>query len=164
MSSSLRNYLNDTYEPRRSISPDHVVDFSYPIQIDDQDDHDKLDEFCNIFCIVHKNRKFCVELIGAFPITQSITDLIEIYGGFVNRAEGRLSLTLSTLQIEAIMDLADRIRKTSFMGETVNNSNWLSISSRTISSLYRFVRVIKEFNRIESGGGRGPVQDSSTSA
>ena len=61
----------------------------------------------------------------------------------------RDELHLSIQQIEAVMDLADRIRKTSFMGETVNNPNWLSMSARTISSLYRFVRIIKDYNQLQ---------------
>ncbi|MBN1575422.1 MAG: hypothetical protein JW913_02655 [Chitinispirillaceae bacterium] len=149
MSSRLRRYLQDAYETRRSTHHPHKVDPKFPIQIDDQDDNDKLNEFCNIFCVVGSKNSFSIELTGTFPISQSMVDLVEIYDGTVNREQGRLSLKLTPPQVEAIMDLADRIRKTSFMGDSVNNPNWLSMSARTISSLYRFVRIIKNFNQSE---------------
>jgi hypothetical protein len=151
MSSRLRTYLFDAYEGRRSTSHPHKIDPKFPLQVDDQDDNDKLNEFCNIFCMVSNNNTFSIELVGTFPITQSIIDLAEIYSGTVNRSQGRLTLILNTHKVDALMDLADRIRKTSFMGESVNNPNWLSMSARTISSLYRFVRIIKEFNQQKEG-------------
>jgi len=145
MSTQLRHYLIDTYESQRSIQHSHKFDASIPIQLDDQDDNDKFNEFCNIYCIIGGNNTFTIELVGTFPITQSMSDLADIYNGITDRKLGRLTLRLNISQIEAIMDLADRIRKTSFMGETVGNSNWLSNFARTISSLYRFVRIIKEY-------------------
>ncbi|MBN1308250.1 MAG: hypothetical protein JXA18_10060 [Chitinispirillaceae bacterium] len=146
MSLRLRRYLIDAYETRRSTQHPYKVDPKLPIQVDDQDDNDKLNEFCNIFCMVGVKSSFTIELTGTFPMSQSMVDLVEIYGGTVSREQGRLSLTLTPPQIEALMDLADRIRKTSFMGDSVNNPNWLSVSARTISSIYRFVRIIKDFN------------------
>ena len=148
MSSRLRRYLIDAYESRRPTHHARKVDPNFPIQIDDQDDNDKLNEFCTVFCIVGRKNTFTIELTGTLPITQQMVDLVEIYGGNVNREQGRqsLALTLNIRQIEAIMDLADRIRKTSFMGEAVNNPNWISLSARTISTLYRFVRIIKDFS------------------
>jgi hypothetical protein len=152
MSSRLKRYLADVYEQRRVAHHPKKPLPKYPLQIDDQDDNDKLNEFCNIFCIVGTRDSFTIELSGTFPITQPIIDLIEIYNGRLNRQEGRISFDLTTRQVDVLMDLADRIRKTSFMGESVNNPNWLSLSSRTISSLYRFVRVIKEFDKSQGSG------------
>jgi hypothetical protein len=45
------------------------------------------------------------------------------------------------------MDLADKIRKTSLSGAPYN-TGWLTVSARTISSLFRFVRIIKEYNNL----------------
>ncbi len=152
MSASLRRYLIESYECGQPSSEGLKTDPKFPIQIDDQDDNDNINEFCNIFCTVGKKNNFTIEITGLFPITQQMKDLAEIYKGSCTTEQGgnSLSLTLNIRQIEAIMDLADKIRKTSYMGETVNNPNWLSISARTISSLYRFVRIIKDFTQEES--------------
>lgn len=148
MSSRLQQYLLDTYETRRtSISP-RRIGLGFPIQIDDQDDNDNLNDFCNIFCMIYRKDRFQIDLIGKFPVSQQMIDLVEIYNGTVIRDQNRLSLPLSVDQVDALMDLADRIKKTTFMGEAINNPNWLAISARTISSLYRFVRIIKEFNQV----------------
>jgi hypothetical protein len=145
MSSRLRQFILDAYQNRHILILSGTKRFDYPIQIDDQDDNDKLDEFCNIFCIVGSNENFRIELNGSFPITKGMADLAEIYDGFSDIIKGKLVLNLNTEQIEVLMDLADKIRKTSFSGPSINNANWISISARTISSLYRFVRTIKEF-------------------
>jgi hypothetical protein len=149
MSTNLRRYLIDEYEGRRATPYLGKIDSLFPIQLDDQDDNDNIDEFCNIFCIVNKNDSFSIELSGTFPITESIADLVDIYNGFVDKDRGRLMLKLKATQIEAIMDLADRIKKTAMMGKLVANPSWLSLSARTISSLYRFVRIIKEYNQMK---------------
>ncbi len=145
MSSRLRQYLIDAYENRHSLSLSNNLTTDIPIQIDDQDEDDKLNEFCNIFCIVKSRNNFRIELSGNFPITQEIADLVEIYEGIADTVQGRLVLELNVEQVEVLMDLADRIRKTSFMGPAICNQNWLPISARTISSIYRFVRIIKEY-------------------
>jgi len=77
-------------------------------------------------------------------------DLSEIYKGYADSLQGKLVLNLTTDQIEVVTDLADKIRKTSLLGPVINNQNWLPISARTISSLYRFVRIIKEYNHSRS--------------
>ena len=144
----------DVYEGQRSLPNASKIDKRFPLQIDDQDENDNLNEFCNIFCIIGNKNNFCLELTGNFPITQTMEDLADIYNGETNRNQGRLSLHLNIDKIEAVMDLADRIRKTSFMGDNVNNANWLANSARTISSLYRFVRIIKEYT------GNGNIDES----
>ncbi|HON10358.1 MAG TPA: hypothetical protein PLE24_05780 [Chitinispirillaceae bacterium] len=145
MSHRLRQYLLDAYESRHTLALPARISADVSIQIDDQDENDKLNEFCNIFCIVKKRDNFRIELSGNFPITQEISDLVDIYEGSTDSVQGRLVLELNVKQIEVIMDLADKIRKTSFMGPRIHNPNWLSISARTISSLYRFVRIVKEY-------------------
>lgn len=147
MSSRLRHYLFEAYETRHTTARPRRIGPDFPIQIDDQDDNDKLGEFCNIFCMVLRRDEFRLDLVGNFPVTQQMIDLVDIYNGDIIREQNRLTLVLSIRQVEAIMDLADRIRKTAFMGDVVGNPNWLSISARTISSLYRFVRIIKEFQQ-----------------
>ena len=127
--------------------------YSYPkstqkkpfLQIDDQTDYDNLDEFCNIFVNFKKKNFFEVELIGSIPITQEIADLAEIYNGGVDTTMNKVSLTINPRQIDAIIDLASMIRKTSSMGNFVGNPSWPHVSARTISSLHRFSRVIKEY-------------------
>jgi hypothetical protein len=145
MSIKLRQYLIDAYEARPSAIFRFKSNKSIPIQIDDQDDLDRINEFCNIFCNVKSNSKFSLELIGNFPISSEIADLAEIYNGFADPLNGRIYLELSPERIGVLTDLADKIRKTSFLGDKINNANWLPISARTISSLYRFVRIIKEY-------------------
>jgi hypothetical protein len=70
---------------------------------------------------------------------------VEIYNGLSDPINGKISLVLTPENIGVLTDLADKIRKTSFLGDKINNPNWLPISARTISSLYRFVRIIKEY-------------------
>jgi hypothetical protein len=60
-------------------------------------------------------------------------------------------LNISPRQAEALVDLAKGIRKTSSFGDMVNNPNWHRVSARTISSLYRFVRILKEYSRSIAG-------------
>lgn len=143
MSTQLRNYLREAYQERRSFY--HRMDSNSPIQIDDQDSNDNINEMCNIFCIVKKKNNFILELCGSFPITQEIIDLVEIYGGKIDMSEKSITLPLNILQIDAVTDLANRLKNTSNMGDTINNPNWFFICARTISSLYRFVRIIKEY-------------------
>ena len=147
MSTHLRDYLFDAYKsPRNFFLPKSTMKTA-ALQIDDQDDSDSITEFCNVFCTVEKKDRFTLEISGRFPITQEIADLLEIYGGSVNRSSGTLSVTLNLDQIAVLRDLSDKLRKTSFMGDMVNNPGWLSVSARTISSLYRFMRIIEEYKK-----------------
>jgi hypothetical protein len=147
MSAHLRQYLNDAYKsPRNFYLPKKHLKSS-PIQIDDQDDSDSINQFCNIFCTVGKKNTLTLELKGRFPITQEIADLVEIYNGYTDSKAGTVVAILTLDQIEVLRDLSDKLRKTSFMGDLVNNPGWQSISSRTISSLYRFIRIIKEYKQ-----------------
>lgn len=149
MSKQLSRYLLDEYESRRISPYMQKIDTTFPIQIDDQDDNDNINQFCNVFCTVSQSDLFTIELCGNIPITDGMADLVEIYNGVVDRAQGRLTLELKNTQIEAIMDLADRIRKTAMMGKLVSNPSWMAVSARTISSLYRFVRIIKDYNQLK---------------
>ena len=149
MSYKLRRYLFDAYAVDRDILPEKIRK-DFPIQIDDQDDDDNIAEFCNIFVTVKKNGRFDVELFGNIPLTQDMADFAEIYNGFADKPSGKITLNLSSRQVEALIDLAKKIRATASMGERVGNPNWHGISARTISSLYRFVRIVKEYGRATS--------------
>ncbi len=148
MSSHLRHYLYDAYKSQLNFS-DFILPKKYlrtaPIQIDDQDDNDSIADFCNIFCSVGPKNRITLELCGRFPITKELTDLVEIYGGSAEPSAEKVVVKLTLDQIEVVRDISDKLRKTSFMGDLVNNASWLSISARTISSLYRFMRIIKEY-------------------
>jgi hypothetical protein len=147
MSAHLRQYLHDAYKsPRNFYLPKKHLK-SAPIQIDDQDDDDSISHFCNIFCNIGRRNSFSIELKGRFPITREIADLVEIYNGHADPASGRVAVSLTLDQIEMLRDLSDKLRKTSFMGDLVNNPVWLSVSARTISSLYRFMRIMKEYRQ-----------------
>jgi hypothetical protein len=148
MSEKLRRYLVEAYYGEKEFITGKVKkDLS--IQIDDQDDNDDLNEFCNLFVTVGNRGHFEFEVLGHIPLSQEIVDLAEIYGGFAETTEGRTMFRLDLNQIEVLMDLAKNIRKTSQMGNTINNQNWPRISSRMISSIYRFVRIIKEYTKIK---------------
>jgi hypothetical protein len=121
-----------------------------PIQIDDQDELDNIEEFCTIFVQFHSKNHFTLEMRGNFPLTRDIADLVEIYNGSVGYNPARITLRLSPLQIDALLDLAGRIRKTAFMGKSVKNPNWHRVSARTISSLYRFIRIVKSYREQRS--------------
>lgn len=146
MSANLKQYLLDAYVGHTDILLAQVRS-NYPIQIDDQDDDDSLEEFCNVFVTVGKRRQMELEISGRVPITREIADLAEIYNGFSSVSEQRVVLRIRPNQIDAIAHLADKIRATAYMGDTVGNPNWDRISARTISSLTRFVRVIKQYNQ-----------------
>ena len=148
MAQDLKQYLIEAYS---------VNHYSYLksskkqnfIQIDDQDDNDNIEEFCNIFITFKGRKSFELELAGKIPITQDIADLAEIYHGKIDLISNRICLTLNPKQIEAVSDLISLIRKTSSLGHLVGNPNWHHMSARTISSLNRFIRIIKEYISIK---------------
>lgn len=140
----LKQYIYESYNNTSYNFLKHTKKKPF-LQIDDQTDYDNLAEFCNIFINFKKKNFFEVELIGTLPITQEIADLAEIYNGSVDTNTNKITLTINPRQIEAIVDLASLIRKTSTMGDFVGNPSWPNISARTISSLHRFSRVIKEY-------------------
>ena len=148
MSSKLRRYLVEAYFGEKEFITGSVKK-DFAIQIDDQDDNDDLVEFCNMFVTVGKRGHFVFELLGRIPLTQDIVDLAEIYNGTVERNPGRIMIRLNVDQIELLMDLAKNIRKTSRMGLAIANPSWHRISARTISSIYRFVRIIREYTKIK---------------
>jgi hypothetical protein len=147
MSAHLRNYLFDAYKSPRNFYLPKANMKTAVLQIDDQDDSDSITEFCNIFCSVGNKKEFTIEFSGRFPITQEMADLVEIYSGSVDRSASKLSVTLDLHQIAVLRDLSDKLRKTSFMGDMVNNPGWLAVSARTISSIYRFMRIIEEYKK-----------------
>jgi hypothetical protein len=148
MSSKLRRFLAESYLGEKEFITSNVRK-DYAIQIDDLDDNDDLTQFCTMFVTVGNAGNFVFELLGPIPLTQEIVDLAEIYSGTVERAPARLLMRLNINQIEMLMDLAKKIRATSRMGYTIENPNWHRISARTISSMYRFVRVVKEYTKIK---------------
>jgi hypothetical protein len=147
MASGMRHYLLDVYKSRNVFSLPRKYLKKAPIQIDDQDDNDSITDFCNIFCSVGRKSSITLELFGRFPITRELKDLVEIYGGHIYPSVGKMVIPLTIDQIEVLRDISDKIRKTSFMGDVANNASWLSISARTISSLYRFIRIIKDYQK-----------------
>ncbi len=146
MSSRLRQFLIEAYFGEKDFLTRKVTKNTF-IQIDDQDDNDDITTFCNIFVTVKKHGQYEIEILGRVPVTQDIADLAEIYNGYADMESGRIVLNLDVNQIEAVMDLAKKIHKTSRMGTMIKNQNWTKMAARTISSLYRFVRVIKEYQR-----------------
>lgn len=148
MAISLYQYLYDVYSTNHYNSIKKNRKQTY-IQIDDQDDNDNITNFCNIFVQVKKRNVFEIELSGRMPITREIADLAEIYQGQIDLTESRISLVLNPRQIEVVKDLASLIRKSAPMGELVGNPQWDRISARTISSLNRFIRIIKEYISIK---------------
>ncbi len=146
MSTSFRQYLLEAYESRRINQLPKKLSRDIPIQIDDQDDNDSLTEFCNIFVIVKSAKKFQISLCGKFPITEQMADLAEIYGGTADSQSGRLTFELYFHQINVLVDLAKCIRKSAMMGPLVNNPRWYRISARTISSIHRFIRIIRDYS------------------
>jgi hypothetical protein len=144
-SSHLRYYLFDAYKSRHNFSLPKKYLKTAPIQIDDQDDSDSITDFCNIFCSVGPKSSITLELIGRIPVTRELSDLVEIYGGTAEPAAGKIVVKLKPDQIGVLRDISDKLRQTTLMGDLVNNPSWLSISARTISSLYRFLRILKEY-------------------
>lgn len=141
---NLYQYLDEIYSSNQYRDLSKNLKKTY-IQIDDQDDKDNISEFCNIFVTPCRKNNFILELLGPLPVTQEIADLAEIYHGMANQSLNRVTLTLNHKQIEVILDLVTLIRNTSSLGNRVGNLNWQQHSARTISSLHRFVRIMKEY-------------------
>jgi hypothetical protein len=149
MAPKLLDFLREAYEPRKSdVATD--VRHDVPIQVDDQDDYDNVSEFCNVFVSVRKRDTLRVELEGRFPPTAELQGLAEKQGGNIDRKRGRLSLILSPAQTEVLIELAQGLKNTAQMGDTVGNPNWRKISSRTASSLHRLARLIDEYVQLKS--------------
>ncbi len=146
MSAKLRRYLLDAYAGNREILPEKIRR-DFPIQIDDQDDDDPVSDFCNIFVVVKKYNCIEIDFFGAIPFSREIADLAEIYGGFADEGAQKIVMNLSVRQIDALIDLAKKIRKTVAYSPATHSHNGHSTTARTISSLYRFVRIIKEYVR-----------------
>jgi hypothetical protein len=144
MSQSLHRYLVSAYVSHSDYDLKRIRR-DFPIQIDDQDNNDLLSEFCNIFVVVRKKNCFEIELHGMLPVSREIADLAEIYGGRTDTAGHKVSFVLDIHKIDVLLDLAGHIRKTTEIPKT--NPTWFKIASRTISSLYRFVRIIKEYHK-----------------
>lgn len=115
------------------------------IQVDDRDDNDSLTDFCNIFCTVTSSRNIRLELTGKFPITDGMAGLAERCGGYVDRARGRLMMVVSVGQSAAVDELAQLVKQTARMGALAGNPAWFRISARTVSSVLRFGRVMREY-------------------
>jgi hypothetical protein len=148
MSSKLKNHLIDAYLGENNPITDKIAK-DFAIQIDDQDDNDDITLFCNLFVRVRDKGNFVFDMIGNFPITKEINELVEIYDGEINTKIKRITLYLNISQIDVLIDLANHIKKTYNLGETINNPMWHRISARTISSIYRFVRLVKEYIKIQ---------------
>jgi hypothetical protein len=144
MSSSLHRYLVSAYVSHSDYDLKRIRR-DFPIQIDDQDNNDQISEFCNIFVVVKKKGAFEIELCGMVPVTPEIADLAEIYGGACDKESHRLQLQLDLVKVDVLLDLSTLIRKTTLDQDI--NQTWYKVASRTIRSLYRFVRIIKEYRK-----------------
>jgi hypothetical protein len=146
MSARLRQYLVESYFAEKLFLTG-AIKKDFAIQIDDLDDNDDLTRFCTMFVTVGNRGYFVFELLGRVPLTREIADLVEIYNGTVEKEPGRIAIRLNLDQIEVLMDLAKKLQKTSRRGISIDNPNWQRISARTVSSIYRFVRMIKEYRK-----------------
>ena len=157
MQSRLSQYLLERYEDglgsfrQRGGSRRNVF-----IHIDDRDDGDSLTDFCNIFCSFLSGKNLRLELTGIFPITEEMADFAEARGGFADVERGTLALNVSPDQTSSVDELARLVKKTARMGSIIGNPNWFRISARTVSSLLRFGRVLREYS--ESAGSRQNIQ------
>jgi hypothetical protein len=150
MSQRLHQFLIEAYERTAHGTPRDMLKRGAPIQVDDQDDGDIITEFCNIYIIVKKSNLMEIELSGYFPVTQEMADLAEIYSGLTEIGiPSRLILYAAPGQIDMLTDLSNKLRKTSSQGASVNNPNWHKICARTISSLHRFIRILKEYQKVK---------------
>jgi|WetSurMetagenome_2_1015567.scaffolds.fasta_scaffold00565_15 hypothetical protein len=145
MSARLWRYLAESYLVEKDFLRE-MESMDSTIQIDDMEDHDDLTQFCALFVTVGKRDDFVFEALGGIPLSQELVDLVEIYGGTVEREPCRVVVSLTTAQIEVLTDFAGHIKKTSRAAGIIENRNWQHISARTISSIYRFVRIIKEYS------------------
>jgi len=114
------------------------------VHIDDRGDGDSLTDFCNIFCTV-SGKRLCLELTGRFPITDEMSDFAKAHGGFTDAERGMLAVNISAEQTRVVDELAQLVKNTASMGFVVGSAGWFRISARTVSSLLRFGRVLREY-------------------
>ena len=151
MSRKLRNFLVYTYTLRDDYRPSKIRK-EYPIQIDDQDPNDNIAQFCNVFVTVGDRNTFILELCGNFPVMRKLIDLAEIYeGGFIAEKK-KVIFHLNFDRIEVIRDICEILKDSATMGESVENPEWIHMSARTVSTLNRFSRTIKEYLNETRGG------------
>jgi len=122
------------------------------IHIDDRDDGDSLTDFCNIFCSAVSGKRLRLELTGRFPVTEEMAAFAEAHGGFTDIERGVLAMNISAEQAAAVDELASLVKNTARMGSIIGNPGWFRISARTVSSLLRFGRVLREYS--EGAGSR----------
>ena len=153
MQSRLSQYLLERYEDGRgSFRQRGGSRRNVFIHIDDRDDGDSLTDFCNIFCSFVSGKNLRLELTGRFPITEEMAGLAEANGGLADVERGTLALNISADEAAAVDELASLVKNTARMGSIIGNPNWFRISARTVSSLLRFGRVLREYS--EGAGGR----------
>ncbi len=150
MSAQLRKYLFDAYIGRADFLVGKHLRKDYPIQVDDQDDNDQLENFCNIFVTIPQRDTLTLEMTGAIPLSRDIADIAEIYAGTYDPQSKRLAFTLSVSAVEAIADLATKIRETAMKKSQQGTPDGDNVAARTISSLLRLVRVLREYRRVHS--------------
>ena len=153
MSVNLKLYLLEHYKEEWESSFPSSQQF---IQIDDQNSNDNFQTFCNIFITFKRGNSFELEINGKFPITPEIEDICDIYKGYANIHRKRLLLHLDTNKIAVIDDLANMLKTTVHMGESIDNPDWKQISARTVGSLKRVSRILREYNTISNENRKQP--------
>lgn len=144
MPKSLKTYLHNAYATEKDTAFPWSNKF---IQIDDQNDNDNIQTFCNIFLTFLSPKSFELELNGKFPITPKIRDICEIYQGYANIHRKRITLRLDQDKCDVIDSLTEMLKETSLLGDSVDNREWEQMCARTISSLKRLSRTLRAFKR-----------------
>lgn len=143
MAENLKKFLIQSYPVDRESLVHRSWQF---IQIDDQDDNDNIQTICNIFITFLNNNSFELELSGKIPISPDISDICEIYKGYANIHRKTIKLTLDRKKVDVIDHLIELLKQTSHLGNSVDNPEWEQMSARTISSLKRLSRTIREYS------------------
>ena len=142
MPKTLKTYLIHAYSTDKD---SFIAKSSKFIQIDDQNDTDNIQTFCNLFITFLTPHQFELELTGKFPITPQISDICEIYQGYANIHRKRLTLKLDKHKTDVVDHLAELLKETSELGATADNREWEHMCARSISSLKRLSRTLRDY-------------------
>ena len=123
----------------------------YPFKIDGQGNDDSHEHFCGIFVRVTDGKKFELHLTNNAPINSKIKNMIKQKNGEVQQGDtSSIKVNLTVKDSGFIKMLADEVKNMVGPGKTYKNRNWKWLCPRTATSLNRFAKILKEYEKKET--------------
>jgi hypothetical protein len=116
------------------------------LRIDDRNQQDTYDGFCDVRAIVPntEGESFTLELQQP-PVTAEVRDYVEAHGGQIREAPAVTSITFHLKVVsgaQVISGLAKVIRRVTRRGQQYADQNWKWICPRTAKTLERFASTL----------------------